>query len=106
MADLPDDVITAQRTMDRAWATLETYRKAVDAARRADAQDTKDALALRSWNDQENAEYDRLHAAALAAAEARAIAMTANGIRSGFATEFALREAARAIPAVQGDAPE
>jgi hypothetical protein len=110
MADLPENVITAQRTVDQAWAALEIYRMAVDAARHTEARPTKDGpaatSALRAWNEQETAEYDRLHAAAVAAAEARATTMTANGRSSDFATEYALREATRSggEPAEQEDA--
>jgi hypothetical protein len=97
MAEIPPEVAAAQRASDDAWAALEDYRKRVDEQRRADPRvDTgRGDTMLRLWTPEEDAEYDRLHAAVLAAAQARAAAMVAAGIVSTYTTEGEMRAAAR-----------
>jgi hypothetical protein len=93
---IPDEVVAAQRTSDEAWAALQAHRQDVDAKRRADPRvETSRGPMLRLWTPEEDAEYDRLHAAVLAAAEARRDAMVTAGIVSTYTTEVEVRAAAR-----------
>jgi hypothetical protein len=98
MAEIPAPVAAAQRASDEAWAALQAYRESVNEKRHADprVEHPKFGPILRPWTTNEDAEYDRLHAAVLAAAEARAAAMVAAGIVSTYDTERELRTAARA----------
>ncbi|NUP46142.1 MAG: hypothetical protein HOW97_02330 [Catenulispora sp.] len=99
MSEIPDEVVQAQRVVDAAWAELAAFRKAVDADRRKTAQppgERHGLPVLRPWTDAEDARYAELHAAVVAASEARADAMRAAGIESTWDTERAIRAAARA----------
>jgi hypothetical protein len=98
MAEIPPEVAAAQRAADDAWAALEAYRRGVDEQRQADprVEHPKFGPILRPWTTAEDAGYDRLHAAVLAAAEARAAAMVAAGIVSTYDSEREVRTAARA----------
>lgn len=97
MAEIPAPVAAAQRASDEAWAALQAYRESVDEQRRADPRvDTGRGPMVRLWTPEEDAEYDKLHTAVLAAAEARAAAMVQAGIVSTYDTERELRTAARA----------
>jgi hypothetical protein len=98
MSEYPEQVVQAQQAADAAWAAVETYRKAVDANRRKTAQPPGERHGmpiLRPWTAEESAEYDRLHAAAVAAAEARAEALRGAGIASSYAVEAGIRAAVR-----------
>lgn len=96
--DIPPQVIAAQRAADEAWQAVEDYRKAVDADRRSTAEPPTERYrspVLRPWTVEESARYRELHAAAVAASEARAAAMLDEGIVSTFDTEKDIRAAAR-----------
>lgn len=99
MPDIPETVVAAQTTFDRAWADLEAYRKQVDADRRTTAQPATErhrSPVMRPWTAEENAEYARLHAAVVQAAADRRAAMAAEGVTSSWDSERDIRAAARA----------
>ncbi|CAG6392793.1 hypothetical protein NMG29_06725 [Streptomyces cocklensis] len=98
MAEIPTEVAAAQRASDEAWAALQAHREQVNERRQADprVEHPKFGPILRPWTTDEDAEYDRLHAAVLAAAEARAAAMVTAGIVSTYSVEGEMRAAARA----------
>ncbi|SEO84089.1 hypothetical protein [Actinacidiphila rubida] len=102
--DLPQPLIDAQRTVDRAWAEVEDHRKSVNARRRAAAategRQADDARpwtgpALDPWTQADDDEHERRMATARAAAEARQAALTAAGLGSGYTIVQALHLAAR-----------
>lgn len=100
MAEIPTEVAAAQRASDEAWAAVQAYRMQVDEQRRADPRvETGRGPMLRLWAPEEDAEYDRLHRAVMAAAEARRDAMVAAGIVSTYDVEVGIRTAARAATA-------
>lgn len=98
MAEIPDEVAAAQRAADDAWAEIQAYREGVDAQRRADprVEHPRFGPMLRPWTADEDTKYARLHAAVLAAAEARTAAMVAAGIVSTYEAEVGIRTAASA----------
>jgi hypothetical protein len=82
---------------------VESYRKGVDAARRAEAlasgaqADEHRPWArppLRSWTDAEHAEFERLHDAAGEAVQARHAALAASGLGAGYEVVQELHAAA------------
>jgi hypothetical protein len=92
------EVLDAQRAADDAWARLEQYRKEVDEARRADAQPAEESWGrpvLRPWTEDENAEFAKRRAAAVAASENRARIMREVGLVSTFEVESEVRKHAR-----------
>lgn len=77
---------------------MEAYRKSVDADRRTTAQPPTERYRspeLRPWAEEESARFAELHAAAVAASEARATAMADAGIASNWDTERDIRAAVR-----------
>lgn len=93
--DFRSDLVNLQRTADAAWAELEAYRKQVDAVRRAEPVETPDGgTAPRPRTPAEDAEYDRLHAAARAAGEARRAGLLASGLGMGYDVVQGLHKAA------------
>jgi hypothetical protein len=98
MAEIHAEVAAAQRASDDAWAALQAYRESVNAARDSSprVEHPKFGPVLRPWTTGEDAEYDRLHAAVVAAAEARSDALVAAGIVSTYDTEGEIRAAVRA----------
>lgn len=98
MTDIPASVIAAQRASEEAWAALEAYRKKVDADRRATGTPPTErhrSPELRPWSDEENAEFERLHIAAVEAATIRRQAMQDAGVASTWDTERDMRAAVR-----------
>lgn len=98
--DIPEQVTAAQAAADQAWAAVEAYRKTVVEQRRAETPDDPGRLpwqgrTLRDWTDDEQAEYARLHAGAVAASETRRDAMAAAGIISTYDSEDAIRATTR-----------
>jgi hypothetical protein len=98
MPEIPPEVAAAQRASDEAWAALQAYRQQVDEQRRADprVEHPKFGPIVRPWTTAEDTEYDRLHRAVVAAAEARRDAMVAAGIVSTYDAEGEIRATARA----------
>jgi hypothetical protein len=67
--DFPSALVDLQLRSHTAWGEVEAHRKAVDAARRdAPRIETTLGPALREWTEKENAEHERLMAAAKEAA--------------------------------------
>lgn len=98
MTDIPETVIAAQRASLQAWATLEAYRKQVDADRRTTgtpATERHRSPELRPWTAEEDARFAELHRAAVKASEDRRQAMQDAGIPSTWDTERDIRAAVR-----------
>lgn len=97
VVDLPEQLVDAQRAVDAAWAAVEQCRKSVTARRRADGQPEpgRPWAGLAPWIPEETAEYDRLHASAIRAAEARRAAIDAAGLGHGYDVVQALHLAAQ-----------
>lgn len=102
MPDLPPDLVDLQRAATAAWEAVAAYRQAVMAARRAEAGAAAEGgrVELRPWSDEENAEYRRLHVAAVEAQEAlrdgiAAEAKTNPDVDFGIETVQGLHKAAR-----------
>lgn len=98
--EIAESIIAAQRVADQAWNALESYRKQVDDRRRAESPDNPNRLpwqgrTLLPWTEEEQAEFDRLQQAAVAASQARRDAMTEAGQPSTFDVEVAARAGAR-----------
>lgn len=98
MAEIPDEVAAAQHASDAAWAALQAYRQGVNAKRETDprVEHPRFGPILRPWTTAEDAGYDQLHRAVVAAAEARRDAMVAAGIVSTYTVEGEIRAAAKA----------
>jgi hypothetical protein len=99
------EVLDAQRAVDAAWARVEAYRMEVDTARKAGAQppaERGERPGLRPWTPDEDAEFARLHSAAVAAGQERRRIINAAGLASGFELEYEMRKHAREDP--KGDA--
>jgi hypothetical protein len=98
--EFPPDLVAAQRRADAAWAAVEEHRKAVDAARRAEAVEDRDrpkwaSPELRPWTAEESARHEELMAEVREAAEARSAALSASGLGTGQDVVKALHAAAR-----------
>ncbi|MBM9506800.1 hypothetical protein [Actinacidiphila acididurans] len=95
------EVLDAQRAADAAWARVEAYRMEVDAARKASAQppaERGERPVLRPWTQEENDEFARLHAAAVAAGQERRRIVDAAGLTSSFELEHEMRTHSREDP--------
>lgn len=100
----PAPLVDLQRASTAAWDAVEAHRKSVDEKRRreADASGVKrDELrpwapvALRPWTDAEDAEHERLLAAAREAAEALRAGVAEAGLKLDHETAQGLKNAAR-----------
>lgn len=107
--DLPEQLVQAQRAVNRAWAEVEAHRRDVDARRRRDAAAEGarpdearpwSGPALPPWTDAENARHEELMAAVMAAADARQAALDAAGLGAGYTVVQALHVKAREMAEV------
>jgi hypothetical protein len=101
----PAPLIDLQKRSTAAWDAVEAHRKQVDEARRREADASgarRDELRpwasvpLRDWTDAEDAEHERLLAAARSAAQALRTGIRDAGLDGGYDVTQGLHKAARA----------
>jgi len=98
----PESLIGLQRASNDAWVEVEAHRKTVDESRRqavvpeSDPTRRWESRQLRPWTEGEDAEHERLLAAAREAAEALRAGVLAAGLTADYATTQGLKDAARA----------
>src|SRR5690349_15102197 len=103
--EFPAHLVDLQKRSHAAWDAVEAHRKQVDEQRRAEAAASGvrpdesrpwAPVALRDWTPAEDAEHERLMAAARQAAQALRAGIAEAGLDGGYNVTQGLHKAARA----------